>query len=282
VLNAICSLDPIVCSKIKEYWADAENAVNFAVDAIGAGIMAIIGPVYATILKALVLLNTLLQRAQGIVIASKRAITTAFQKLFRSNKTLPEILEDLANIQYNVYGNLSFQTKFVSCYVSGSGSALLSQLWSKMMDVLNGLINGLNKMIDTYIKSMNDAFDLINCLVDKVSSSLNGFSSYSKGGNANYLAGGLVPVPISFTLQCTMSVGFNAPDPAVEREISKVKENIRTLMSLMKLNTLKYNKLDDSVKIYKGLEMTQSATAAIIIEQIRQQIQAKLQAMLSC
>ena len=79
-----------------------------------------------------------------------------------------------------------------------------------------------------------------------------------------------------------MSVGFNAPDPAVEREISKVKENIRTLMSLMKLNTLKYNKLDDSVKIYKGLEMTQSATAAIIIEQIRQQIQAKLQAMLSC
>lgn len=281
-IDAICSLDPIICSKIKEYWADAEHAVDFVVDAIGNGLMAIIGPVYAVILRALVMLNTLLQRAQGIVIASKRAITAAFQALFRTKKTLPEILEDLANIQYNVYGNLSFQTKFVSCYASGSGSVLLSQLWTTMMSVLNGLINGLNKMIDAYVKAMEDALTLINCLVDKVSGSFNGFSSYSQGGSANYLAGGLVPVPISFTLQCTMSVGFTAPNPGVEREIAKVKENIRTLMGLMKLSTLKYNKLDDTVKLYKGLEMSSSTASALIVEQIRQQIQAKLQSLLSC
>jgi hypothetical protein len=281
-ISAICSLDRDVCNKIQEYWASAENGVNSAVDWVSNGINSIVGPVYSHILTALVALNKLLERAQRIVMAGRRAITTMFQKTFHTKKTLPEILEDLSNIQYNVYGNLSFQTKFVSCYASGSGSVMLSALWSKMMDILNGLINALNSMIDRMLKSLNDALDVISCLVDKLMSGLSGFAEYTMSGGANYLAGGLIPIPIAFSLQCTVNFGFSTVDPGIAREIAKIKENLNLLAALLRISTLKYNKLDDSVKIYKALEISQSTASSTIIEMIRKQIQDKLNSLLSC
>jgi hypothetical protein len=89
-------------------------------------------------------------------------------------------------------------------------------------------------------------------------------------------------MPVTFTMTCTMSFGYEGMDPALARELTKLKQKLTTLLSLFKLQVISYNKLDDSVKLYKGLEMTAGTSAAQLIGQLRDQIRQKLLDMLSC
>lgn len=285
-LDYICQSDAETCAKIKNFWNDSQSlADRYEVklaDLIGDLVSSTLGEGYRALVAALAMLNRLLERAQQLVRKGRERATKFFQSAFNTNKTLPEVLEDLANVNYNVYGNASWQTKFVSCYASGSADVLLSALFAKLMDTLNGIIAKINDKLQSLVKSIIDALDVIECLVDKLMSSFSGYMSYEMSGAGNYVAMGLVPIPISFKLNCTASIGFGAGDPALAREVAKLKANIRILMGLLQLQSLKYNQLDKSVLVYKSMELSSSQGAASIIEQIRQQIMDKLKSLTSC
>lgn len=286
MLDYICQSDAETCAKIKNFWNDSQSLAdryeNKLADLIGDLVSSTLGEGYRALVAALAMLNRLLERAQQLVRKGRERATKFFQSAFNTNKTLPEILEDLANINYNVYGNASWQTKFVSCYASGSADVLLSALFAKLMDTLNGIIAKINERLQSLVKSIIDALNVIECLVDKLMNSFSGYMSYEMSGAANYVAMGLVPIPVSFKLNCTASIGFGAGDPALAREVAKIKANIRILMGLMQLQSLKYNQLDKSVLVYKSMELSSSQGAASIIEQIRQQIMDKLKSLTSC
>lgn len=286
LVDYICGIDPETCDKVKEYWAESQEAAdeyeNKFADMVGNFVSSTLGDKYRDLVSALALINRLLVRAQGLVKRGREAATRFFQNTFNTNKTLPEVLEDLANLNYNVYGNLSWQTKFVSCYASGGGDALMSAMFALLMDTLNGIIAAINKLMQNMVKALIDALDVIQCLADKLMEAFSGYISYEMAGAGNYVAMGLLPIPVTFKLNCTANFGFTDGDPALSRELANLKSNLRLLAGLLQLQSLKYNQLDKSVLVYKSMEITATAGAAAIIEQIRQQIQDKLRALTAC
>jgi hypothetical protein len=286
MLDYICQSDAETCAKLKNFWEDSQSLANRyegkLADFIGDLVSSTLGEAYRALVGAIAMINRLLERAQKLVRKGRERATKFFQSAFDTNKTLPEILEDLANLNYNVYGNMSWQTKFVSCYVSGGADVLLSALFAKLMDKINGIIAKINDKIQALMKSIIDALNVIECLADKLMNSFSGYMSYEMSGAGNYVAMGLVPIPVSFKLNCTASIGFGGGDPALAREIAKLKANIRILLGLLQLQSLKFNQLDKSVLVYKSMEISASEGAAAIIEQIRQQIMDKLKSLTAC
>jgi hypothetical protein len=284
-ISTICSISSKVKTAVQQYWNEAESAVSSAesavADTVGAGIYAVVGPEYRAILATLTLLNTLLVRAQGIVSAAKRAITSLLQAATGSTKSITEILEDLSNLQYNVYGNLSFQTKFVSCYVSSSGSSQLSAQWQALIDCIDAIINALSTSMNKYVKSIDNALAVIECIADKLIGNLTGTAETTTSGSSTSLAGGLVSTTVSYTMTCVSTFGFTALDPAISREIAKIRANLALLSSMLSINIKKHNLLNNNIKVF-STSTGNSSLASDLIASVRKAIEDKLNSLLSC
>jgi hypothetical protein len=96
------------------------------------------------------------------------------------------------------------------------------------------------------------------------------------------MAAGMVPVPVSFNLQCTVSYGYQSPDPGISRAIKKLIEDLNALGASLHLQTIKFNSLSKSALIYKSMEITQQTAASTLIEDLRKSIVNKLLSLLSC
>ena len=281
-IDTIRRLDSKIDAALTRYWQDAESVANRAESAIedivGDGLMLIIGPEYEAVLAALTLLNTLLVRAQNLVKTTQRITTSLLQKAVGSTKSLPEILEDLANLQTNVYGNLSFRTRFVSCYVTGSASALLAELWAAMIALINKYLAMISAALTAYTNAANNALGTLICIASKIIDGLTGIApSITSTAVATSSVVG-VPLIVSYTMKCTLNLGFASLNPSILRELTKIQTNLDLLMGLLQVNLLKHVSLDDSMKKYQS---TASLLAMTTSDSIIGAALAKYKAMLA-
>jgi hypothetical protein len=174
----------------------AEDAVS---SFLGNALDTVFGTAFAPFLYVIDMLSALVQSATKIVNAAKTKVTSFFQTVFnKPGESLPSILSDLANLSYNVYGDFSVKTKFMSCYASGSASAMVGQIFNKLFDMINTIIGAICSKVDAVIKAITDALAVIQCIADKLMMSFQGTMSYEMAGAGNYMAAGMVPVPVSF------------------------------------------------------------------------------------
>ena len=131
-------------------------------------------------------------------------------------------------------------------------------------------------------KSIQKALDLLICLADKISNGFTGSLTYERAGASAYKAAGVIPIPVSYKMTCTMSFGAGGMDPALARELTKLKQKLTALLDLFHLQAITFNQLGKTVLAFKGLEITKSTAAGLMIEQLREEILKKLQALLSC
>lgn len=283
-IDFACRQDAELCDLLRRKMREVSEGVEAGEQWLADVMDGLGGPVGESLREsasAIAMLNRLIDRAIAAVTQAKAKATSYLQGLLGTKKSLPEVLEALANLNINVYGNMGFQTKFLSCYVSASGGILLSALWEKLIEKVNAVIERINDLLNALIEVMQKMLDLLICLADKICQGFEGAITYERSGAGTYKAAG-IPMPVTFTMTCTMSFGYEGMDPALARELTKLKQKLTTLLSLFKLQVISYNKLDDSVKLYKGLEMTAGTSAAQLIGQLRDQIKQKLLDMLSC
>jgi hypothetical protein len=294
IVDFACRQAPDTCEKVQELYDFMNrnkdrllNAVSSVEDAVFGTMGDILDSVLGSALGGLVyvvdLLSRLLEEGTAIVEATKSRVTGFFQGVFnRPGQSLPSILADLANLSYNVYGDFSVKTKFMSCYASGSASATVGIVFNKVFEMINTVIGKIIDKVDAVVKSLTEALSVIQCIADKLMQSFQGFSSYEMSGAGTYKAAGMIPVPVSFTLQCTISYGYQAPDPGISRAIQRLSAAITALGASLKLQTIKFNTLSTSATIFKSLEIAQQTAASTIIEEARSAIVAKLESLLTC
>lgn len=285
MMSAMCRSTPELCHAVDKFLTSAASAFSTQEERLSALLDWMATPAtgaWAAGISLIAMLNRLIDRAIALVSQIKGATTSLYQRATGSQKSLPQALDALANVNLNIYDSFGFQTKFLSCYVSGNGGALLSIILEQTLGMLNEYISTINDIVTALIKAFQKALDLIVCLADKASQGFEGVASYERQGAGVYRAAGMIPVPVSFTLQCTMSFGADGMDPGMARELSKLKQKLTTLLSLFQLQTITYHKVDDTVKMFKGLEITKATAAGAVVEQLREQIKEKLLSMLSC
>lgn len=284
VVSAMCRQTPDLCHAVDRFFTEAADAFSTQEERLAALIDWLTSPAtgaWAAGISLIAMLNRLIDRAIALVTAAKGTVTMIVQNV-TGKKSLSQALDAMANMNLNIYDNFGFQTKFLSCYVSGSGGALLSILLKKTLETLNDYISTINEIVTALIKALQKALDLLVCLADKASQNFEGVVTYERKGAGMYKAAGLVPVPVAFTLQCTMSFGADGLDPGMARELSTLKQKLTTLLSLFQLQTITYKKVDDTVKTFKGLEITKATAAGEMVNQLREQIKEKLLSLLSC
>ena len=285
VVKAACKLDPDVCSAMESFFSSMAAAEMTAEEKISAFFDLMSSPASASIramVLAVALLNRLVDRATALVLEAKQKMTSFYQRATGSKKSLPEAMNALANLNLNVYDNFGFKTKFLSCYVSGSGGALLAVAWQKALEILNQYISAINDLINALTKAIQKALDLLICLANKISDGFTGSLTYERKGASVYKAAGVVPIPVSYTMTCTMTFGDSGMDPALARELTKLKQKLTALLDLLHLQTITFNQLGKTVNTFKGLEITKASAAGLLIEQLREEILKKLQDALSC
>ena len=289
IVDFVCKQDPVACREIRNLMSQAGDMVGTAEEKIAAFLNwtanLLTSPLSATLFllaKAVVLINTLLDAAIKLVTIVQSKMKSAVQGAFNTKKSLPEVLDSLANLTTSVYDNFGFQTKFLSCYVSGSGSIALSVAFSNMLGVVNLYVTAINALIDALLKVANHAIDLFQCLADKLTSQFSGSLSYESAGAGAYKAAGMFAIPVSYKLQCTVTYGYDNMSPELAHELSKMKSKLNTLMNMLKLHTITVNKQADTIKIFKGLEITAATSAGLLIQQLQDAIKAKLLSALSC
>lgn len=283
VIGAACKDSADFCESMDKFYNETVDLYEDQEERLGAVLEIVTGgsTVWSGLVSLLALINRLLDRAIAMVQAAKAKLTSLFKSV-SGGRSLPEALDALANLNLNIYDSFGFQTKFLSCYVSNGASVLLSTVIQKLFEGLNEVISTINDIITELIKATQNALDLLICLADKLSQGFEGSMSYERKGSGLYRAAGIVPVPVTFTMQCVMSFGVDGMDPAVARELMRMKQKLVTLLSLFKLQAITCHKTDDTVKMFKGFEITEATAAGALIEQLRDQVRQKLLSMLSC
>ena len=285
VVNAACRLDPDVCQAMSSFFSGLASAEMTAEEKIASFFGIATGPMGSGMhgmVLAVAMMNRLVDRATALLTEAKAKMTAFYQRASGSKKSLPEAMNAMANLNLNVYDNFGFNTKFLSCYVSASGGAALSLVWQKALDLLNEYIKVINDLINALTKSIQKALDLLICLADKISNGFTGSLTYERAGASAYKAAGVIPIPVSYKMTCTMSFGAGGMDPALARELTKLKQKLTALLDLFHLQAITFNQLGKTVLAFKGLEITKSTAAGLMIEQLREEILKKLQALLSC
>ncbi len=146
----------------------------------------------------------------------------------------------LSNIGMNVYSNNGFQTKYLSCYVSGSASLLLGKVLEKYLSKINELADKLNSILQKIIKALQKFFDKILCLVKNISLSVSGYASYSTTypGFAGM---------VQFNMNCTVSTGLGL-DPQILGVIAGITSKIMAMLNMFKLQIITFEQQDASTQ----------------------------------
>ena len=181
---------------------------------------------------------TLLQKADALlasVQSAMRGYATTYQQTY--NKIM-----SLANIGMNVYSNQGgFQTKYLSCYVSGSASSLLGVALQTYLQKINELASDLNKMLQKIIKALRKYFDKIACIVRTMNLSISGYVSYSK------VTTGFMGVQLN--MNCILSAGGAAAlDPRIASMISSILGRVLACLSMFELQLVVFEKQDSNTQ----------------------------------
>jgi len=181
---------------------------------------------------------TALKKADTIM----RTVQTTMQGYASTYQQTYNKIMSLSNIGMNVYGNQGFQTKYLSCYVSGSASLLLGKALEKYLSKINELADSLNKMLQKIIKALRKFFDKITCLVNSLSLASSGYLSYSKT-TTGFMG-------IQFNMTCTMDLGSAGMglDPQIGSLVSSILGRVIACLSIFQLQIVTFESQDSNTQ----------------------------------
>ena len=205
------------------------------------------------------------------VLKTATAFVQRQQQVYRN---LLKIVNAGVNFQSNMYANFEINTKFVSCYASGSGSFALSAAFSKLVNALNAIIGYINETLEKLIKIIDKFFTILTCTIQALFSFFSATLSYSTTAAGAYSVLG-VSMAVSTQLHCTISLGYT-PDTTLITLLGQVQNQINALISSFHLT---------SITLHKQAETTDSLktkVAGIGVNDLIAQFEQKLEALKNC
>ena len=148
----------------------------------------------------------------------------------------------LSNVGMNIYGNQGFQTKYLSCYVTGSASLALGKCLQKYLEKVNELANSANKILQKIISALREYFDKISCMVNNMKLSMSGYVSYSKVTTG--------AMGIQLNMNCVMSTGgFDTGlDPQIASLINSILGRVIACLTMFELQVVTFEKQDSNIQ----------------------------------
>lgn len=218
---------------------------------------------YRRLLAALKAILRILKRAQDFV----RRQQVVYNNMLR-------IVNAAVNYNLNMYGSFAINTKFLSCYASGTASAMLSAVFGTMVALLNKIIDTINKGLEKLMKAVNSFFNTILCALNSMFSMFSATLSYESTAMGAYTAMG-IPLSVQYKLKCTVSLGFEV-NSELTALLGQIQNQINALLASMKLGVISWQKQATSTDALKA-----SASGTLISELI-QQLKDKLDSLTAC
>jgi hypothetical protein len=186
-----------------------------------------------------------------------------------------KIVNAAVNFNLNMYANFEVNTKFVSCYASGTSSAALGQAFAILVNALNTAIDFINKMLTKLFKVNTAFFDAINCAIDALFSFFTANLTYSANAAGTYSVLG-VPMAVTVKMNCAITVGGYEPDPELLSLLTQIKNQINALLNSLHLSNITFQKHSDTTDSLKA------KVAGIGINDLIAQFEEKLNSLKSC
>lgn len=194
------------------------------------------------------------------------------QQLVYAN--LLKIVNAGLNFNTNMYANFEVNTKFVSCYASGTSSAALSQAFKLLVTALNTVISFINKALSALAKIVDKFFTVLSCTLQALFSFFSASLTYETSAMGAYTALG-VPMAVSFKLKCSVNLGYE-PDTTILALLGQIQSQLNALFSSLKLSTVTWSAQESTTD---SLKTTLSGTG---ISALVKQFEDKLAGLTGC
>jgi len=259
-------------AKVDKYLTGIENDITDWMDDKMSSLLGTLG-LDDDIAEALRNYKRLLNGLKTITRVLKTA--TAFvQRQQQVYKNILKILNAGINFTSNMYANFEINTKYVSCYASGSGSVALSAAFQKLVNVLNKILEYINNMLMKLAKIVDKFFTALNCTIQTLFSFFSATLSYSTTAAGAYSVLG-VSLTVSTQLHCTISLGYT-PDTTLITLLGQVQNQINALIGSLHLSTITIHTHADTTDSLKA------KVAGIGVGDLISQFEQKLAALKNC
>lgn len=242
-------LDRVAWNVVKEVPGVSEivggaDYLKARTQAIGDGIDAGVKTIQETIQDILssVGLDNLNRKAIWVLLQMQECLESS-QRSVNSvksvyNATTKKIVA-LSNFNINFVGGLGFQSKYLSCYVTGTLNYQSTISLAKQLQIINDMADAFNQRLIAVHDMISKALDKILCLMDSLTTSLTGSMTFE-----TTMQVGLVTMKANCSSYTQLGSSF---DPGVVSHIMDLRRQVDFLLASMKLQQVTFKKHDQNL-----------------------------------
>lgn len=179
-------------------------------------------------------INVILKLQAGIEQAS--VIAGTLRTIY--NQTTRKIVA-LSNFNLNLAGSLGFQTKYLSCYVSGAVDYKSALSLANMVQILNDSADAFNQRLLAAQEAVDKALDKLVCMLDSLVLSLTGTMTYE-----TTMQSGIVTLKFNCTSYVNLGSSFS---PKVLSHVFDLRRQLDYLIASLRLHHVTFKKHRENV-----------------------------------